>query len=136
MNDFKLDSRPNIKSGFKAPDSYFESLTDRVMLNLPMPEVKVIPLYRRRPVWLTSAAAALVLSFSLMLSKDVAATPVLPSDAITEDYILNQSGISTDDILANVDAKDLQALNVELIDVSDEEIEANINLDDVYYQTN
>jgi hypothetical protein len=136
MNDFKLDSRPNIKSGFKAPDSYFESLTDRVMLNLPMQEVKVIPLYRRRPVWVTSAAAALVLSFSLMLSKDVAATPVLPSDAITEDYILNQSGISTDDILANVDAKDLQALNVELIDVSDEEIEANINLDDVYYQTN
>lgn len=136
MNDFKLDSRPNIKSGFKAPDSYFESLTDRVMLNLPMQEVKVIPLYRRRPVWVTSAAAALVLSFSLMLNKDVAAAPVLPSDAITEDYILNQSGVSTDDILANVDTKDLQALNVELMDVSDEEIEANINLDDVYYQTN
>jgi hypothetical protein len=134
MNDFKLDSRPNIKSGFKAPDSYFESLTDRVMLNLPMEGVKVIPLYRRRPVWVTSAAAALVLSLSLVLSKNDVVAPAMPDEAASKDYILNNA--STYEIAANLNTQDIQDLAEQSLTISDEVIEEIADFDDVYYQTN
>lgn len=124
MNDFKLDSRPNIKSGFKAPDAYFESLADRVMLNLPMPEVKVIPLYKRRPVWVTSAAAALVLSLSLILNKnEVAKKPAMPDNKAIENYFAYQADISSYDLLQNLDVEGVSELQVESADISDEAIE-------------
>lgn len=124
MNDFKLDSRPNIKSGFKAPDAYFESLADRVMLNLPMQEVKVIPLYKRRPVWVTSAAAALVLSLSLILNKnEVAKKPAMPDNKAIENYFAYQTDISSYDLLQNLDVEGVSELQVESADISDEAIE-------------
>lgn len=131
MNDFKLDSRPNIKSGFKAPDGYFESLTDRVMLNLPMQEVKVIPLYRRRPVWVTSAAAALVLSMSLMLSKNETAAPAMPDHATSKDYIL--ANVSQDELEDNVDLEGLKAAVNESFTATNAEVLEYGDQSSVYY---
>lgn len=131
MNDFKLDSRPNMKSGFKAPDGYFESLTDRVMLKLPMPEVKVIPLYRRRPVWVTSAAAALVLSMSLMLSKNEAAAPAMPDHATSKDYIL--ANVSQDELEDNVDLEGLKAAVNESFTATNAEVLEYGDQSSVYY---
>lgn len=131
MNDFKLDSRPNIKSGFKAPDGYFESLADRIMLNLPMEKVKVIPLYRRTPVWVTSAAAALVLSLSLILNKNEAATPAMPDNAAIEDYLVNQAGLTSYDLQKNLNQQDLSDLN-KSIDISDKAIEEYLSDENIY----
>jgi len=132
MNDFKLDSRPNIKSGFKAPDAYFESLADRVMLNLPMQEVKVIPLYKRRPVWVTSAAAALVLSLSLILNKNEAAKkPALPDNKAIENYFAYQADISSYELLQNLDVEDVSELQ-ESVNISDEAIEEYLAGENVY----
>lgn len=136
MNDFKLDSRPNIKSGFKAPDSYFESLTDRVMLNLPVQEVKVVPLYRRRPIWVTSAAAALVLSFSLLLSKNETSATVMPDAAATEDYLVNN--MNTYDIQQHLDAEDLTDVRKSVLsqplNLSDKSIEEEADFGNVSYE--
>jgi hypothetical protein len=136
MNDFKLDSRPNIKSGFKAPDSYFESLTDRVMLNLPVQEVKVVPLYRRRPIWVTSAAAALVLSCSLLLTKNEASAPVMPDAAATEDYLVNN--MNTYDIQQHLDAEDLTDVSKSVLsqplNVSNKTIEEEADFGNVSYE--
>jgi len=132
MNDFKLDSRPNIKSGFKAPDAYFESLADRVMLNLPMQEVKVIPLYKRRPVWVTSAAAALVLSLSLILNKNEAAKKTaLPDNKAIENYFAYQADISSYELLQNLDVEDVSELQ-ESVNISDEAIEEYLAGENVY----
>jgi len=132
MNDFKLDSRPNIKSGFKAPDAYFESLADRVMLNLPMQEVKVIPLYKRRPIWVTSAAAALVLSLSLILNKNEAAKkPALPDNKAIENYFAYQADISSYELLQNLDVEDVSELQ-ESVNISDEAIEEYLAGENVY----
>lgn len=137
MNDFKLDNRDTIKSGFKTPDGYFENLSERIMMNIPVEEVKVIPLYRRKPVWVTSAAAALVLSFSLMLTKQESKTPALSSVSISEDYILNQSGIEATDILANLSTDDIKELNEQAVEnISDELIEENIDFEYLSNQTN
>ena len=133
MSDFKLDSRPNIKSGFIAPDAYFESLAERVMLNLPVQEVKVIPLYKRRPVWVTSAAAAFVLSISLLLTeKETVKVAAQPDNAAIENYLINEAGMSSYELSQNLDAQDLSDLGAS-VDISNEAIEEyfseeNINL--------
>lgn len=133
MNDFKLDSRPNIKSGFQAPDTYFESLADRVMLNLPVQEVKVIPLYKRRPVWVTSAAAALVLSISLILNQKETKVPAMPDNKAIENYFAYQTEISSDVLLQNLDVKDISELQEESVNnISDEAIEEYLAGENVY----
>lgn len=131
MKDFKLDSRPNIKSGFIAPDAYFESLADRVMLNLPLKEVKVVPLYKRRPVWVTSAAAAFVLSFSLLFIEKEASAPIMPDAKAIEDYLVYQSDISSYELQKNLDKQDLNELQ-KSINVSPEAIEEYLSNEDVY----
>lgn len=138
MNDFKLDSRPNIKSGFKAPDSYFESLADRVMLNLPVQEVKVIPLYKRTPVWISSAAAVFVLSFSLLVSqKETTVSASMPdSKSVATFVVKKESGVSTNDLLDNLTIEDIQEMQQEAITVDNEYIGdylsgESINLSDI-----
>jgi len=131
MNDFKLDSRPNIKSGFKTPDAYFDGLTDRIMLSLPLQEVKVIPLYKRRPVWVTSAAAAFVLSFSLLMTKKEVSTSK-PDIKSYESYIVNNSNISSYDLLQNLSEQDLKELQESAITADDESIENYLSTEDAY----
>lgn len=132
MNDFKLDSRPNINSGFKAPDAYFESLADRVMLNLPMKEVKVVPLYKRRPVWLTSAAAAFVLSFFLLQNSNTAIAQAMPDSKTAEKYVVQQTGRSSYDLTESLTDQDIKELQEASITVDDQAIEDYLSNTDVH----
>lgn len=122
MNDFKLDSEPRIKSGFKAPDAYFESFADRVMLSLPLKEVKVVPLYKRRPVWVTSIAAVFVLSLSLIFTRKDTVVQ-MPDNAAIENYLLYQANIGSYDLSQNLSEKQINDLDEKSIVVSDEAIE-------------
>lgn len=124
MNDFKLDSVPVMKSGFTTPDAYFDGFADRLMMQLPAQKVKVVPMYRRAPVWVTSAAAAFILSLSLMLSDQEAPTQVvtMPNNAVIEDYLVHQSGMSSYEISGNLDRKDLSKLD-ESVNISEEAAE-------------
>lgn len=124
MNDFKLDSEPRIKSGFKAPDAYFESFADRVMLNLPLREVKVVPMYRRRPVWVTSVAAVFILSLTLVFTRKDAEVQ-LPNNAAIETYLLYQANVSSYDLSQNLTSKEINDIDKSFIteDISDEAIE-------------
>ncbi|MDV6166959.1 hypothetical protein R1T16_00880 [Flavobacterium sp. DG1-102-2] len=133
MNDFKLDSRPNINSGFKAPDAYFESLADRVMLNnIPMKEVKVVPLYKRRPVWVTSAAAAFVLSFFLLQNNNKAMAQAMPDSKTAEKYVVQQSGRSSYDLSESLSDEDIRELQEASITVDDQAIEDYLSNADVH----
>lgn len=133
MKDFKLDSVPGMKSGFTAPDAYFDGFAGRLMMQLPAQKVKVVPLYRRAPVWVTSAAAAFILSLSLMLSDKEAPTQVvaMPDNAAIEDYLVHQSGMSSYEISGNLDRKDLGELEESII-ISDEAIKEYFDAENIY----
>ena len=133
MKDFKLDSVPGMKSGFTAPDAYFDGFADRLMMQLPAQKVKVVPLYRRAPVWVTSAAAAFILSLSLMLSDQEAPTQVvsMPNNTAIENYLVHQSGMSSYEISGNLDRKDLSKLD-ESLSVSDEAIKEYFDAENIY----
>lgn len=130
MKDFKLDSEIRIKPGFTAPEAYFESFADRLMLQLPVREVKVVPLYRRRPVWVTSAAAALVLSLSLVFTQKESA----PDNDTIENYLVYQSGISSYELLQNLNQEEISELEKSVLDdaISDEDVDAYLSDENIY----
>lgn len=125
MSDFRLDNEPRIKSGYKAPDAYFERFADRLMEQLPeQGEPKVIPLYRRKPVWLSMAASvAILLGTGIFLTTNTG-TPeaAQPDDAAIENYLVYQANINSYDLMQHLDTEDLAELE-DAIPVSDEAIE-------------
>lgn len=121
MKPFKLDSEPKIKSGFKAPDGYFDGFTDRLMQQLPEQETPVIPLYRRAKVWLSAVAAVLVLALGLTLYFRQSATKQ-PDDSAIENYLVYQSGLSTYDLIQNLNEQDIKELE-QSIAINDDAIE-------------
>lgn len=121
MKPFNLDNEPKIKSGFKAPDSYFDGFTDRIMQQLPEQQVQVIPLYRRAKVWLSGVAAILVLALGLTVYFRQSATKQ-PDDSAIENYLVYQSGLSSYDLIQNLNEQDIKELE-QSIAINDDAIE-------------
>ena len=67
MKEFKLDYDAKITSGFKTPDGYFDTLSDKILAELPNEEPKVISLFSSRKTWYYAVAAILVLMLSIPL---------------------------------------------------------------------
>ena len=133
MREFKLDSEIRIKPGFRAPEAYFESFADRLMPRLPVREVKVVPLYKRRPVWVTSAAAALVLSLSLIFTEKESK----PDTDSIENYLVYQADISSYELSQSLNQEQISELEQNVLSdaISDEDLDeylgdANIYLDE------
>jgi len=135
MEHFNLENGPKIKAGFKTPpDSYFESFTERLMQQLPEQEVKVVPLYMRRPVWMIAVAAVFVLMLTIGIFFTSATETTQPDDAAIENYLVYQANINTYDLMQELDEQDIAELESSIA-VSDEAIEEyfdyeNININE------
>ena len=132
MEQFNLDNRPKINPGFKVPENYFDNLADRVMQQLPQQEVKVVPLYRRTPVWMSAVAAVFVLLFgiSLFLQTNTTTTPQ-PDDTAIENYLVYQSNINQYDLMQALDDQDIAELESSMA-INDEAIEDYLNSQNIY----
>ena len=131
MKPFKLDNEPKISSGFKVPENYFEDFTDSLMQNLPAQEVRVVPLYRRTPVWLSAVAAIFIIALSLSLWFRIDTTNTQPDEAAIEDYLVYQANISSYDLIQNLDISDIKELE-QNVAISDEAIEDYLQYETIY----
>jgi hypothetical protein len=136
MNNFKLDNEPKIKTGFRTPDGYFESFTERVMQQLAQPEARVIPLYRRKPVWFSAAAAFIVLlGLGIFFRSAVLDVQTVQPDAdAIENYLVYQQGINSYDLIQNLNQQDIEELqaSIDVDDISNEAIKEYLIDEDVY----
>jgi len=122
MKDFKLDNHPKINSGFQVPDSYFDSFPDKVMMQLPEKESKVISIFRNKKVWITSAAAVLILALMIpFFNPSTVEEPQLDSTAI-ENYLSYNTNISQYELANLLDKNDLEKLETD-INIEDKTIE-------------
>lgn len=114
MERFKLDENTKIKQGFNPPDAYFDDFTERLMDQLPERETRVIPLYKKVSVWISSAAAILMMALGLTMyfKSDVKASQ--PDAYSVESYIVYQSNISSYDIIQQLDQNDIDELEKSL----------------------
>lgn len=122
MEHFNLDNTPKIKPGFKAPEGYFDTLTDKLMQQLPQQEIKVVPLYNRKRVWISAVAAVFVVITGLGIFFKMNTETTVPDDAAIENYLVYQSGLSSYDLMQALDEQDIAELE-NSITVSDEAIE-------------
>ena len=122
MKQFSLDNEPKIKPGFKAPDGYFDSFTERLMEQLPEREVKVMPLYRKVKAWVAGVAAVVVMALGLTVYFNSATRVAQPDDTAIENYLVYQAGLNSYDLIQNLDETDIKELE-QSVAVSDEAIE-------------
>lgn len=115
MNDFKLDNEPKIKSGFQIPENYFDTLSEKVMNQLPKEEPKVVSLWDRNKRWIYSAAAILVLSLTIPLANQFQSTSSEVATTETneiENYLAYHASLSDEEIIKLLDKEDIAEIEV------------------------
>jgi hypothetical protein len=134
MNDFRLDNEPKIKSGFQIPENYFETFSEKVMLQLPEQEPKVISIFQRRRTWIMAVAAVLVIALSIPIYNNLS-TGSTEVDVVTlENYITEQSTINQYDLISVLEADDIENIKIDS-NLEDKTIEdiltSNSNLEQI-----
>lgn len=120
MKPFNLDKEQKIKSGFTAPEGYFDAFTEKMMQQLPEKEVKVIPIYKRASVWISSVAAVLVIALGLTITLKNQAAEVQPDSTAIENYLAYEA--DTYEIIQELDQADINELEASIA-VNNEAIE-------------
>ena len=132
MKNFNLENEPKIETGFTIPENYFNDFSEKVMQQLPSEKPKVISLYQSNKNWFLTAAAILIVSFTIPTYYLVQNNKNEVNASELESYILDHSTVSQDDIVDLLDENDLKEMNVDydLEDISSEVIDLeNIDLE-------
>ena len=132
MKEFKLDNEPNIKSGFKVPEDYFENLESSVLQKISTQETPVFTLFSKRN-WLLAVAAVFVIALSIPLVNQMTSSPSNVDEVQLENYLSEQSNLSEDDIVELLDEEKIEKIKLDL-NVDSNELEdallTNSNLED------
>lgn len=135
MKNFNLDNEPKIETGFTIPENYFDTFSEKVMSQLPTEKPKVISLYQSNKNWFLTAAAILIVSFTIPAYYLVQNNKNEINASDIESYIIEHSNVSQDDIVDLLDENDLKEMNVdynlenissEAIDIENIDIEQNL----------
>ncbi|TDP60887.1 hypothetical protein [Flavobacterium dankookense] len=136
MKNFSLDNEPKIETGFRVPENYFVTLSEKINDKLPSETPKVIPLYKKKKVWMYSVAAVAVVSMSILLVQQFNTKPSLDSEFL-ENYISQNTSVSQDDIIDLLEQEDIEKLKVDYNLEEDLIEETLINSSDLeHYLTN
>ena len=123
MNDFKLENNAKINSGFVTPENYFDDFSEKLMAKLPAQEPKVISFYAINRSWIYSAAAILVIAFTIPVMNLWNEKPEVAYHTEVENYITNQSTITNDDLVELLEIEDIEQLKAEnAIDISQDDV--------------
>jgi hypothetical protein len=133
MNEFKLENEPKIKSGFKAPENYFDDFSAKVIQRLPENEPKVIPLFSRKKTWMYAVAAILIIAVSIPICTTIIAQQNALDKTTIENYLTSQDAISDDELANLLDEDDIQKMKLNF-NIEDKAIEdllsTNSNLEE------
>ena len=107
MEPFKLNENNKIKSGFTVPENYFEHFQQ---MDFGKPESKVVRLNPLKQKWTWTAAAVLVLGFSLTYFT-FSATDSIEIDAQTaENYLLHEADLTSEEYADYLSENELNTL--------------------------
>lgn len=116
MKRFDIEHNEKIKSGFKIPENYFEQFEAKMMQQIcvekPAKEVKVVALYYRKQVWISSIAAIFLLAIAIPVYFNMANESNL--DASTIESYLEQQNVGTTELTKHLTDEDVTALETSL----------------------
>jgi hypothetical protein len=113
MNNFKLDTNEKITSGFKIPEDYFETFSEKVLNQLHSEEPKVIPFYAKYSRIFYSAAAVIVLALSIPIANQLQNNSDEMASNEIENYLTQHSTLSDDDIVNLLDTEDIENIKID-----------------------
>ncbi|WP_269236920.1 hypothetical protein [Flavobacterium flavigenum] len=114
METFKLENAPKMTPGFKTPDHYFDDFSAKVLQQINEREVKVIPIYKRKKVIAMIAAAVIFIALMIPAVNNYNKSKEL-DEATLETYLSYQSGINQYDLIRELDTKDIEAINKNVV---------------------
>lgn len=110
MKQFDLENNKEIKSGFKVPENYFEQFEAKMMAQIPVEkETKVVSLFYRKQVWISSIAAVLLLAIAIPVYFNMAKENNLDAGTI-EVYLSQQQGIGITELSKHLTDDDIAEL--------------------------
>jgi hypothetical protein len=125
MKQIDLENTEKIDSGFKIPENYFEQFEAKMMERVSKEkEVKVVSLFYKKQVWISSIAALFLLAIAIPVYFNMAKESNLDSNTI-ESYLADQQSVGTTELIRHLTDEDISELqNALAIDnVTDETIE-------------
>lgn len=111
MKDFNLDTKPKIKSGFQIPEDYFEQFEAKMMAQLPKNETKVVSIFHKKQVWISSIAALLLVMIAIPIYFTATKTNTLETVTL-ENYLVSE--YSTYDIIDKLSIDEISSLENDL----------------------
>ncbi|MBF02229.1 MAG: hypothetical protein CMP76_02920 [Flavobacterium sp.] len=111
MKDFNLDTQPKIKTGFQVPENYFEQFEAKMMEQLPQKETKVVSLFHKKQVWISSIAAVLLVMIAIPVYQSMSKDTTIEATTL-ENYLVSE--YSTYDIIDKLSTEDINALENDL----------------------
>ncbi|UOK41901.1 MULTISPECIES: hypothetical protein [Flavobacterium] len=123
MKKFDLHNNKKIETGFKIPENYFEDFEARLMNQLPQQEVKVISLWQRKSVWISSVAAVALVVFGLTFYFNFNSKSSL-DDTTIENYLA--STVTSYDLMHELDQHDINELE-KSIALNDDSVESYLS---------
>ena len=113
MKHFDLENNDKITTGFKTPEGYFEQFEAKMMQQIageqPVEkEVKVVSLFYRKQVWMSSIAALLLVAIAIPVYFNMANETNL--DASTSESYLAQQSVGTTELTKHLTDEDILAL--------------------------
>ena len=129
MKQFDLENNKEIKSGFKVPENYFEQFEAKMMAQIPVEkETKVVSLFYRKQVWISSIAAVLLLAIAIPVYFNMANSNNLDATTI-EMYLSQQQGIGITELSKHLTDEDIVALeqNLSISETNSDEVEAYLS---------
>ncbi|MFC6876835.1 hypothetical protein ACFQZF_10005 [Flavobacterium myungsuense] len=122
MNEFKLENEPKIKSGFKAPENYFDDFSAKVIQQLPENEPKVISIFSRKITWMYAVAAILIVAVSIPIYTAIVNQQNALDKTTIENYLTSQDAISDDELANLLDEDDIKKMKLNF-NIEDKAIE-------------
>ena len=114
MKPFDLENKNEIKSGFKVPENYFEQFEAKMMAQIPVEkETKVVSLFYRKQVWISSIAAVLLLAIAIPVYFNMASENNLDASTI-ENYLAQQQNVGITELSKHLTDDDIIALEKNL----------------------
>ena len=129
MKQFDLENNKEIKSGFKVPENYFEQFEAKMMEQISKEkETKVVSLFYRKQVWISSIAAVLLLAIAIPVYFNMANNNNLDATTI-EMYLSQQQGIGITELSKHLTDEDIVALeqNLSISETNSDEVEAYLS---------
>jgi hypothetical protein len=113
MNNFKLNTNEKIISGFKIPEDYFETFSERVLHQLPSEEPKILSFYAKYSRIFYAAAAIIVLALSIPIANELQNNSDEMDSNEIETYLTQHATLSDDDIVNLLDKVDIENIKID-----------------------